>query len=115
MYGLLTSEACFFRVLRHTESVDRAPRPYLYTRMRLRLWLPKVRKVNQFKLATFSKSIILRRHVIRFEGLGGKYILRDNSFVFIICLRQIFLDTTQPIWEGHKKPGGPALNAPPRG
>ena len=37
-------------------TVDRAPRPCLYTRMRLRLWLPKVRKVNQFKLATFSKS-----------------------------------------------------------
>ena len=29
-------------------TVDRAPRPYLYTRMRLPLWLPKVRKVNQF-------------------------------------------------------------------
>jgi len=27
-------------------TVDRAPRPYLYTRMRLRLWLPKVRNVN---------------------------------------------------------------------
>ena len=35
-------------------------------RMRLRLWLPKVRKVNQFMLATFSKSVILRRHVVRF-------------------------------------------------
>jgi len=45
---------------------DRAPRPYLYTRMRLRLWLSKVRKVNQFMLATFSTSLILRRHVIRF-------------------------------------------------
>jgi len=40
MYGLLTSEACFFLVLRHTSTDDRAPRPYFYTRMRLRLWLP---------------------------------------------------------------------------
>jgi len=44
-------------------TVDRAPRPHLYTRMRLRLWLPKVRKVNQFMLATVSTSLILRRHV----------------------------------------------------
>jgi len=47
-------------------TVDRAPRSYLYTRMRLRLWLSKVRKVNQFMLATFSESVILRRHVVRF-------------------------------------------------
>jgi len=47
-------------------TVDRAPRPYLYTRMRVGMWLPKVRKVNQFMLVTFSKSVILRRHVVRF-------------------------------------------------
>jgi len=49
-------------------TVDRASRSYLFTRMRLRLWLPKVRKVNQFMLvlATFSTSLILRRHVVRF-------------------------------------------------
>jgi len=47
-------------------TVDRAPRSYLYTRVRLRLWLSKVRKVNQFMLATFSESVILRRHVVRF-------------------------------------------------
>jgi len=47
-------------------TVDRAPRPYLYTRTRLRLWLLKVRKVNQFMFATFSKSVILHRHVVRF-------------------------------------------------
>jgi len=47
-------------------TVDRAPRPYLYARMRLRLWLSKVRMVNQFMLATFSKSLILRKHVVRF-------------------------------------------------
>jgi len=33
--------------------------------MRLRLWLPKVRKVNQFMLAAFFKSVILRKHVVR--------------------------------------------------
>jgi len=44
-------------------TIDRAPRSYLYTRMRLRLWLPKVRNVKQFLLATFSTSLILRRHV----------------------------------------------------
>jgi len=47
-------------------AIDRAPRSYLYTRMRLRVSLPKVRKVNQFMLATFSTSLILRRHVVRF-------------------------------------------------
>jgi len=47
-------------------TVDRAPRRYLYTRMRLRLWLSKMRMVNQFTLATFSKSVILRRHVAKF-------------------------------------------------
>jgi len=47
-------------------TIDRAPRVYPYTRMRLRLWLPKVRKVNQFMLATFSTSLILRRRVVRF-------------------------------------------------
>jgi len=47
-------------------TMDRAPRRYLCTRMRLCLWLSKVRKVNQFMLATFSKSVILRRHVVRF-------------------------------------------------
>jgi len=46
--------------------IDRAPRSYLYTRMRLRFWLPKVRKVNQFMLVTFSTSLILCRHVVRF-------------------------------------------------
>jgi len=47
-------------------TIDRALRPYLYTKMRLRLWLLKVRKVNQFMLATFFKSVILHRHVVRF-------------------------------------------------
>jgi len=47
-------------------TVDRTPKPYLYTRMRVRLWLSKVRKVDQFMLATFSKSVILRKHVVRF-------------------------------------------------
>jgi len=46
--------------------VDRAPRRYLYTRMRLRLWLLKAIKVNQFMLAAFSKSVILCRAVVRF-------------------------------------------------
>jgi len=54
MYGLLTNEACFFMYCVMQSTVDRAPRPYLCTKMRLRLWLPKVRKVNQFVLATFS-------------------------------------------------------------
>jgi len=56
----------FFVYCAMQSTVDRAPRPYLYTRMRLRLWLPKVRKVNQFMLATFSTSPILCRHVVRF-------------------------------------------------
>jgi len=47
-------------------AIDRAPRSYPYTRMRLHLWLPKVRRVNQFMLATFSTSLILCRHVVRF-------------------------------------------------
>jgi len=47
-------------------TVDRASRPYLHTRMRLRLWLPNVRKVNQFMLATMS--VILRMHVVRLSG-----------------------------------------------
>jgi len=64
--GLLTSEGWFFVYCIIHSTVDRAPRPYLYTRMRLRLWLPKVRKANQFILATLSKSVILRRHVVRF-------------------------------------------------
>jgi len=69
-YGLFSSEVCFFHVgycvIQSTG--DRAPwsRSYLYARMRLRLWLPKVRMVNQFMLATFSKSVILLRHVVRF-------------------------------------------------
>jgi len=47
-------------------TTERVPRSYLYTRMLPRLWLPKVRKVNKFMLATFSTSLILRRHVVRF-------------------------------------------------
>jgi len=43
-------------------AIDHAPRSYLYTIM----WLLKVRKVNQSMLATFSTSLILRRHVVRF-------------------------------------------------
>ena len=56
----------FLCIASYRVQLIRAPRPYLYTRMHLRLWLPKVRKVNQFMLATFSKSVILRRHVVRF-------------------------------------------------
>ena len=39
MYGLLSVEDCFFRVGYWViqSTVDRAPRRYLYTRMRLRL------------------------------------------------------------------------------
>jgi len=47
-------------------AIDHAPISYLYTIMCLRLWLLKVRKVNQSMLATFSTSLILRRHVVRF-------------------------------------------------
>jgi len=64
VYSLVKRVFFLYCVIQRT--VDRAPRPYLYTRMRLRLWLRKVRKVNQFMLATFSKSVILRRHVVRF-------------------------------------------------
>jgi len=92
-------------------AVDRAPRPCLYTRMRLLLWLPKLRKVNQFMLATFSTSLILRRHVVRFWGIGGKYIFRTQFLVFIICLRQFFLDTTK-LWRGTKKLGWPFPRMP---
>ena len=92
-------------------AVDRAPRPCLYTRMRLRLWLLKVTKVNQFMLATFSKSVIFRRHVIRFLRFGENTFLGDNIFVFIVCLRQIFLDTTK--WgRGTKKLGGTCPRIP---
>jgi len=59
-------KCCFFVYCVTQSTFDRAPRPYLYARMGLRLWLPKVRKVNQFMSATFSKSLILRRHVVRF-------------------------------------------------
>jgi len=41
--GLLSYEVCFFRVLLHKRIVDHVPRRYLYARMLLRLWLPKVR------------------------------------------------------------------------
>ena len=60
----------FFVYCAIQSTVDRAPRPHLYTRMRLRLWLPKVRKVNQLMLATLSKSVILqaRSQVLRFGG-----------------------------------------------
>ena len=85
MYGLLSGEVCFFVYCVIQNTVDRAPRRYLYTRLRLRLWLPKVRKVNKFMLATFSKSVILRRHVMRFQGLGENAFLGDNIFVFTIC------------------------------
>jgi len=60
MCGLLSSEMCFFRVLHHTEY------SWSCARMRLRLWLLKVRMVNQFMLTTFSKSVILCRHVVKF-------------------------------------------------
>jgi len=43
--------------------VDHAPRRYFYARTRLRLWLPKARKINQFMLAGFFKSLILRTKV----------------------------------------------------
>jgi len=61
----LVKRVCFVYCVIQS-AVDRAPRPYLHTRMRVRLWLPKVRKVNQFMLATFSKSVTLRKHVVRF-------------------------------------------------
>jgi len=93
MHGLLSSEDCFFVYCVIQNTVDRAPRRYLYTRMRLRLWLPKVRKVNQFMLATSTKSVIFRRHVVRFEGLGGKYIFRRLYFCFYYMFKTIFLDT----------------------
>ena len=107
MCGLLTTvvKRVFFVYCVIHSAVDRAPRPYLYTRMRLRLWLPKVRKVNQFMLATFSKWVILRRHVVRFRGKNT--FLGNNIFVFMICLRQIFLDTAK-LGRGTKKLGVPA-------
>ena len=93
-------------------TVDCAPRPYLYTRMHLRLWLTKVKKVNQFMLATFSKSIILRRHVVRFWGLVGKYSFRIQFFCYMFKTN----------YSGHKCLGGvqkiwkaPSPNAPVRG
>jgi len=111
MHGLLSSEDCFFVYCVIQNTVDRAPRRYLYTRMRLRLWLPKVRKVNQFMLATSTKSVIFRRHVVRFEGLGGKYIFRRLYFCFYYMFKTNF--------SGHKKFGrgtrnleGPAPECP---
>jgi len=93
-------------------TVDRVPRPYLYTRMRLRL--PKVRNLKQFMLATYSTSLIHRRHTVRFYGLGENTFLGDNIFVFIIsiiCLRRFFLDTTK-LGRGTKKLGGPCPRMP---
>jgi len=66
MYGLLASKVCFFVYCVIQSTVDRVPRRYLYIRMRLRLWLSKLKMVNQFIFATFSKSLILRRHLVRF-------------------------------------------------
>ena len=71
-------------------AIDRTSRSYLCTRMRLRLCLPKVRKVNQFMLATFSMSLILRRHVVRFYGLGGKHIFRRQYFRFCYMFKTNF-------------------------
>jgi len=64
VFSLVKSVFFVYCVLQST--VDLAPRPYLHTRMRLRLWLPKVRKLNQFMLIAFSTLLILRRHVVRF-------------------------------------------------
>ena len=47
-FGELSAHVWFalvFHVLRHKRTTDRAPRCYLYTRTRLRFWLPKSRKV----------------------------------------------------------------------
>jgi len=60
--------------------------------------------------ATFSKSVILRRHVVRFQGLGENIFLGDNIFVFVICLRLIFSDTTK-FGRGTKKLGALPPNA----
>jgi len=95
-------------------TVDRAPRPYLFTRMRLRLWLSKVRKVNQFMSATFSKSVILRRHVAGFGGLGGKYIYRRQYFCFYYMFKTNFSGHNK-IWEGHKTTWWPCPQMPRTG
>jgi len=118
MYGLLTTlvKRVFFVYCVIQSTVDRAPRPYLYTRMRLCLWLPKVRKVNQFMLATFSTSLIIRRQahsqVLRFEG---KILFRRQSFCFYYMFKTNFSGHNK-IREGHKITWGalPA-NASPRG
>jgi len=101
MYGLLTGKACFFVYCGMQRTVDRAPRPHLKKRMRLRLWLPKVRKVNQFMLATFTKSVILRRHVVRCKGLGGKYIFRQY-FCFYHMFKTNFSGHTTKFGRGTK-------------
>ena len=91
----------FFVYCGMQRTVDRAPRPHLKKRMRLRLWLPKVRKVNQFMLATFTKSVILRRHVVRCKGLGGKYIFRQY-FCFYHMFKTNFSGHTTKFGRGTK-------------
>jgi len=44
---------------------------------------------------------------------GQKYIFTGQIFVFITCLKQIFLGTTK--FAGHKKLGSTAPDCPPRG
>jgi len=71
-------------------TVDRAPRRYLYTRMRLRVWLQKVRKVKSVYVSSFlqvGRSLQARSQVLRFGGENT--FLGDNIFLFVICLRQI--------------------------
>jgi len=53
-------------------------------------------------------------NLIRHWVWGEYTFLGDNIFVFVVCLRQIFLDTTK-LGRGTKNFGGPPVNASPCG
>jgi len=110
MYGLLFSEVCLFVYCVIKRIVDRAPSRYLYTRMRLRLWLPKARKVISSCSHLSPSQLFFAGPSSGFNVLGRNTFLEGNIF-FILCLKQFFL--SQQNLGGHKKYGSTLLpNAP---
>ena len=95
-------------------TVDRAPRPYLYTRMRLRLWLPKVRQVNQFMLGISPSRSFFAGTQLGFKG-WGKIHFQETIFLFLLfllCMFKTIFSGHNKIREGHKKTWGSCPRMP---
>ena len=94
-------------------TADHAPRRYLYARMRLRLWLLK----GEWLIGLRQQLPPSRSYFAGTQSsfkVWGKMHFRRHYLCFVICFRQIFLDTTK-FGRGTNSMGGLPPNAPPRG